>query len=176
VKTVHLKLKGFWCYICNKGLLSGNVRPHVAYVHISSDTINIGKQEVKNNFYFAQCQKKFASYQNLKSHIASIHDKKEKKDPAFACGYCSFLGRSAPHLRNHIGQVHNGEKAFRCTQCPYITTRRERLEAHVLKKHPKAEEHALKKHPETENHQLKKHPETEAAAGGQGTHVLTSPA
>ena len=77
------------------------------------------------------CKKVFTKMNNLKRHIATIH---EGKKP-FKCDNCDKSFTQKPHLQRHIALAHEGNKPFKCDSCDASYIDRHGLARHVESVH-----------------------------------------
>ena len=110
-----VKQKSF-CAICNIEVPKYKMKKHKAEFHRKVHSCD-------------QCDLKFKTAINLKTHRKEIHKRYDHP-----CPLCNFIGSSDQSLRDHRNFVHLGI-SFSCQLCDFTTKRKRDLHAHVKQKH-----------------------------------------
>jgi len=120
-KEVHAKTcKTHICHICGKGPFTRKIilKDHIRRIHNEEKNISCN-----------QCEKKFFSNMDLKSHMTS-HSLTTYHD----CQKCQKSFKRKDLLKRHIASIHTGVR-HRCDQCNYQASQKGNLKGHIMRMH-----------------------------------------
>ena len=83
------------------------------------------------SFQCDKCNSFFKSKQNLKRHIASVHEEKK----SFKCDICDYSCSQKGDLNKHVASVHEGKKPFQCNICSVNFALNAKLKEHIASVH-----------------------------------------
>ena len=74
------------------------------------------------------CHKTFYKRQNLKIHMASVHEGKKE----FKCNICNAVFKSNSGKIGHISAIHEGKKPHHCSICSNNFSKKSNLREHTV--------------------------------------------
>ena len=92
-------------YKCDQGLSSGDMCGK-AFKQLSHLTKHKMTHSGERPYQCSECEHRFISTSNLKTHFNTIH----RGDKPFACSFCDTTFSQAGHVKTHIKNVHNVTK------------------------------------------------------------------
>ena len=115
----HRIMVDYSCDICNGTFsTSEKLRSHIVdYHHLL---------EYKS---CTHCDQIFCQNENWQTHLRVVH-KHVKIPKQFMCDICSSVFNKMDNLKQHIGNVHHGNKKYKCNTCSKSFTRSNNLKAH----------------------------------------------
>ena len=119
----HRIMVDYSCDICNGTFsTSEKLRSHIVdYHHLL---------EYKS---CTHCDQIFCQNENWQTHLRVVH-KHVKIPKQFMCDICSSVFNKMDNLKQHIGNVHHGNKKYKCNTCGKRFTRSNNLNQHQRKK------------------------------------------
>lgn len=117
------KVKLLVCPICGKDILKKNLNSHIKFVH-----------EKQRDFQCSVCPKKFWTKTYLRKHLESHKSTMERHRP-HKCDRCGQAYFTVNALQAHKTAVHDGNKIFKCKDCPKVFGYQSSLSKHVQMRH-----------------------------------------
>jgi len=149
---VHRDKLLFSCKFCSEDFsLKGDLESHCSQVHDSAKPYNCPKDNcsyIAESYHYLVrhvhryhdsikrvvcqiCHKDFRSQKSLKTHYKIEHDTYSK------CRFCSKHFKTISDLEKHCLEIHENEKAFKCSKhpCNYETSNAKTLAKHLMSVH-----------------------------------------
>ena len=134
-KTHSKLLQKHPCHICQFSFRSvGAVERHVAFYHRNADKT---EDYTQNTDVEIKVEEKNTLEEN-EDPLGDGEEEEEKKNvDEFRCDYCEKSIKNKKHLSRHLA-THSGV-SHNCPQCQSTFSRRDKLNAHIRKKHQNEE-------------------------------------